>query len=71
MLKPERYYEGVLRAYYYSFYGKYEEETEYFVNPAVDKWKFYIPSLGTIITLICDDEGEIAEEIELRGGERL
>ena len=71
MLKPERYYEGVLRAYYYSFYGKYEEETEYYVNPAPNKWKFYIPSLGMIVTLVCDDEGEITEYRLLTGGERL
>lgn len=71
MFKHERYYEGALRAYYYSYYGKYEDETEYYVNPAPNKWKFYIPSLDMIITLVCDDEGEITEYRLLTGGERL
>lgn len=70
MFKPERYYEGALRAYYYSYYGKHEDETEWFVNPAINKWKFYIPSLDAHITMTCDDEGEIAE-YKVFGGERL
>ena len=71
MFKPERYYEGVLKGYYYSYYGMYEEETEFYVNPAPNKWKFYIPSLGMIVTLACDDEGEITEYRLLTGGEKL
>ena len=69
MFKPERYYEGVLRAYYYSYYGMYEEDTEFYVNPAPNKWKFYIPPLGLTITLVCDDEGEVTEYRLLTGGE--
>lgn len=71
MLKPERYYEGILSGYYCSYYGAYEEETEFYVNPTPNKWKFYIPSLGMIVTLVCDDEGEITERRLLTGGERL
>lgn len=71
MLKPERYYEGALRAYYYSYYGKYDEETEFFVNPTPNKWMFYVPSLGVIIKLVCDDEGEITEYEQPYGGGRL
>lgn len=70
MMKPEQYYEGVLRAYYYSYYGMYEEDTEFYVNPAPNKWKFYIPPLGLTITLVCDDEGEVTEYRLLTGGER-
>lgn len=62
MLKPERFYEGVLRAYYYSCYEKYEDETEWFVNPAPNKWKFRIPSIDTTITLTCSDKGEVTEQ---------
>jgi hypothetical protein len=71
MLKTKRYYEGVLRAYYYSYYGMYEEDTEFYVNPALNKWKFYIPPLDVIVTLTCDDEGEVTEEHEVPGGARL
>lgn len=60
----EKQYQDRLRAYFYSYYGKYENESEWFVNPAINKFKAYIPPLGLIITFTCDDEGEVTEEKE-------
>lgn len=66
MGRSERFYNDRLQRYFDEHYGEYErdeyeEDVEYYVNPAVNQWKFYIPELGVVVILTCDDSGKVWE----------
>lgn len=67
MSRSERFYERKLQRYFDEYYGayeysdEYEDAVEYYVNPAPNQWKFYIPDLGVVVILTCDDSGEVDE----------
>lgn len=56
------YIEALLNLYYEENYSEYDETIEWYVNPAPNKWKFYIPDLGIIVTLTCNNQGEVIEK---------
>ena len=66
MLRSEKFYNNRLQRYFDEHYGayerdEYEDEVEYYVNPAMNQWKFYIPELGVVVILTCDDSGDVSE----------
>lgn len=60
--RTERFYRNYLQRYFNENYGSYEETTEFFPNPEIYKWKFYIPELGRTVLLICLDDGDVIEK---------
>lgn len=59
--KSENYYTRRLQRYFDKHYKDYEETAEYYVNPAINQWRFYIPELGYEVILTCDFYGGVAE----------
>lgn len=53
-----------LDAYYAAHYSRYEFETEWYVNPNDNTWKFDIPSLMMTVTLTYYEEND--EVLETR-----
>lgn len=56
-MNKKEMYQDCLNRYYNRYFGDYDYETEWFIDPADNIWNFYIPSTGSNITLICDDYG--------------
>lgn len=66
MSRSERFYYNKLQRYFDQHYGEYEraeyeDSVEYYINPAPNQWKFYIPELGVVVILTCDDRGKVEE----------
>ena len=64
--RTERFYSNYLQRYFDEHYGQYDETAEFFPNPEIYKWKFYIPELDRTVLLVCLDDGYV---IEKRGGD--
>ena len=63
--KTEQYYNERLQKYFDRHYIVYSETAEFYVNPAINKWKFNIPELGFEVTLTCNDIGFVIEKRRL------
>ena len=63
-MKDEKWYRDKLNAYFNSRYWKYADDVEWYVDTAPNVWRFYIPWFNEIVTLTCDDDGHIREEVE-------
>lgn len=61
-MKTEKWYNNRLQKYFDSHYGQYTNTAEWYVNPAVNKWKCDILELGVTITFTCDDDGNVTEK---------
>lgn len=61
--EEERFYETRLKRYFDTHYKIHENDVEWFVNPAPNKWSFKIPKLGQHITLVCDQKGVVASVV--------
>lgn len=61
-MRPEKFYYNRLHKYFMENYGEYENDSEWFVNPAPNKWRCYIPEKGWTITFTCDENGKVTEE---------
>lgn len=66
MNKIELYQRG-LNNYYNKHFGAYAYETQWYVDPADNQWKFYIPEVGSLITLTCDEYGYVTKKEESLG----
>lgn len=62
--KTEKYYHDRLQRYFDRNYAPYDETAEFYVNPAINKWKFKIPELGFVVVLTCNDIGWVIEKRE-------
>ena len=62
MSKKEYFYNKQLQKYFNKHFRQYEQTVEWFNNPDVNSWKFYIPDICKIIILICQDNGEVIEK---------
>lgn len=62
-MKTDKWYHKRLREYFMDHYGIYENDSEWFVNPAPNKWKCYLPGPQLTITFTCDDAGNVTEDI--------
>lgn len=63
-MKTDKWYRDRLNAYFNSHYGKYEYDAEWYIDTEPNVWRFYIPVFNEIITLICDEDGRVREEVE-------
>ncbi len=61
-MRSKRFYQRNLDRYFNRHYFNYNDEAQWYVDPEVNVWKFYIPSLTKLVTLVCDDEGNVREE---------
>lgn len=59
-MRTEKFYKNRLNKYFMEHYPDYEETAEWYVDPAVNEWKFEIPGQG-IILLTCHDDGKVTE----------
>ena len=59
-MRKESFYDKKLTAYYDCHYKNVDHEVEWYVNPAINQWKFCLR--GIIVTLICDEEGIVNEK---------
>ena len=59
-MRKESFYDNKLKAYYDCHYKHLDNEIEWYVNPASNRWKFELH--GHIITLICDEDGVVHEQ---------
>ena len=66
MSKSDFYYR-CLNKYFYKHYGEYEFDAQWFIDPAENQWKFYIPEVGLLIALTCDEYGHITKTEESLG----
>lgn len=60
--KQEKYYRRRLHYYLEEHYGEYEDEIEYFNDPAINQWLFLVPQLNVRVKLTCDDFGKVTEQ---------
>lgn len=62
MKHTDKWYQRRLAKYFEENYGLYEDTAEYFVDPDVNQWAFYISELGVKVRLTCNDDGKVLEE---------
>ena len=62
-MRTEKFYHNRLEKYYRKHYGQYDDTIEWFINPKINIWRFYIPEEETIVYLECFDNGMIKETI--------
>lgn len=62
-MRSETWYNRKLQKYFDEHYVEYEETAGYYVNPSINVWKFEIPEKGIKVTLTCEDNGNIIENI--------
>lgn len=60
--RQERYYRRRLHYYMEEHFGQYEDDIEYFNDPAINQWLFYVPELDIRVELTCDDNGKVSEQ---------
>lgn len=63
-MRTEKWYQRRLAKYFMDHYEKYENNSEWFVNPDINQWRCYLPELAVKITFTCNDGGVITEEKE-------
>ena len=62
-MKTERFYQNHLQKYFDKHFKEYENTIEYFVDPALNQWKFTVPELDETIILVCEDSGKVRKTI--------
>lgn len=68
MKHTEKWYQRRLAKYFTEHYEHYEDDAEYFPDPAPNQWLFDIPEFNTRIELTCDDSGVVSEQRYTIGG---
>lgn len=61
--KNEAFFERYLQKYYDRRYASYDDIIEWYPNPAINIWRFYVPVLENEVILICSNEGLITEQV--------
>ena len=62
MRRSDEFYFENLYDYLTDNYWEFEEDLEWFTNPAPNQWKFRVPGETVIVLLTCDDDGNVTEE---------
>lgn len=71
MKHSEKWYQRRLARYFTEHYEHYEDDAEYFNDPAPNQWLFDIPEFDVRIELTCDDSGVVSEQrYTIRGDAR-
>lgn len=60
MKHNEKWYQRRLARYFDKCYSRYEDTVEFYVDPAVNQWLFYIPERKLKVKLTCDDDSIIS-----------
>lgn len=61
-MRSKRWYQLRLQEYYNDHYGEYDDEVQWYTDPAPNKWKFIVPKLNYTIVLTCGDNGHVFED---------
>lgn len=61
-MKTEKWYQRRLAKYFTEHFEVYEDTAEWYNDPAINQWLFYISELGYKIELTCNDQGVVTEE---------
>lgn len=61
-MKTEKWYQRRLAKYFTDNFEAYEDTAEWYNDPDINQWLFYIPELGYKIELTCNDQGVVTEE---------
>lgn len=70
-MKAEKWYQRRLAKYFTDYYEQYEDDAEYWNDPAINQWLFDIPVLGLRIELTCNDKGIVTEQrYRLQGADK-
>ena len=62
MRHNDTWYKEKLIDYFYENYAEYENESEWFVNPAPNQFKGYFTKEKIIVLFTCDDDGTVTVE---------
>lgn len=57
----EEWYGRYLFMYYLDNYSRYADDIQWQVNPGPNVWCFKVIQLNTVVTLICDNKGNVTE----------
>lgn len=60
-MRTEKWYQRRLAKYFTEHYEAYEDNTEYWPDPAYNQWLFDIPELDKRIELTCYDDGRVTK----------
>ena len=62
-MRSSLYYRRRLQRYFDEHYKEYEEQIEFYPDPAPNAWKFIIPELSQIIRLSCSEDGNVVASV--------
>ena len=62
MRHDDTWYKEKLVDYIYNNYSEYENDSEWFVNPAPNQFKGYFKKDKVIVLFTCDDDGNVTVE---------
>lgn len=62
MRHNDTWYKERLINYFYENYSKYENESEWFINPSPNQFKGYFTKDKVIVLFTCDDDGNVTVE---------
>lgn len=68
MNHSKKWYQRRLAKYFTEHYAIYEDNADFFADPAANMWLFDIPECAVRIELTCDDNGDITEQRYFKGG---
>lgn len=63
MQRSEKFYFRNLYDYLTDHYWVWEEDLEWYPNPAINQWKFKKPGDNPVVLLTCDENGNVEEEL--------
>lgn len=58
-MRSSLYYRRRLQRYFNEHYKEYEDSIEFYPDPAPNTWKFLVPELSQIVTLVCSEDGNV------------
>lgn len=61
-MRTDDWYQKKLADYFYKHYAEHEYDSKWFVNPAPNKFKCYLPKLQEIIVFTCDENSMVTEQ---------
>lgn len=58
-MRTEKWYQRRLVKYFTEHYEQYEDDVEFFPDPAPCQWLFDIPKKGERVELTCNEDGTV------------
>lgn len=65
-MRTASYYRRQMQRYFDDHYKQYEEHVEFYPDPAPNAWKFIVPELSQIVTLVCSEDGLVTASVRKR-----